>query len=166
MSETVHPSVLIVGGGAFGTSTAYHLAQRGYTKVRVLDRHAAPSKDAAATDLNKIIRADYPNPLYTKLGLEAMAVWKDPSTFLSGLFRPTGWIMSAHEMTQGFLRRALKTSQEAGRKEVQLISIDQTKQRWPEFTGTFSGWTNLWSPEAGWVSTTTFLMLKETFSSD
>ncbi|KAF2720170.1 sarcosine oxidase [Polychaeton citri CBS 116435] len=146
-----NPSIIIVGGGAFGTSTAYHLAHQGYTRVTVLDRFAAPSKDAAATDLNKIIRADYPNPLLSKLGQEAMSVWKDPKTFLSGLYRPTGWIMAAHEMTQGFLRQALQTAVEDGRKDVRLISINETKRRWPEFTGTFSGWTNLWSPGAGWV---------------
>jgi sarcosine oxidase/L-pipecolate oxidase len=43
-------SVLIIGGGAFGTSTAYHLSARRYDKVTVLDRFAAPSKDAAATE--------------------------------------------------------------------------------------------------------------------
>ena len=151
MSEIVNPSVIIVGGGAFGTSTAYHLSQRGYTNVRVLDRFAPPSKDAAATDLNKIVRYDYPNPLYSRLGQEAMDIWKDPNSFLAGFFRPTGWIMAAHEMTQGFLKRALRTSEEAGRKEVRMMSIDETKRKWPEFTGSFPGWTTLWSPEAGWV---------------
>ena len=146
-----NPSILIVGGGAFGTSTAYHLAHRGYTKVKVLDRFAAPSKDAAATDLNKIVRYDYPNPLYNKLGLEAMKIWEAPNNLFSGLFRRTGWIMSAHEMTAGFLDSAFETSQKAGRKSVKFIDVPETKRMFPQFTGDFSGWTNLWSPEAGWV---------------
>lgn len=150
------PSVLVVGGGAFGTSTAYHLTHRGYTKVKVLDRFAAPSKDAAATDLNKIVRFDYPNPLYTKLATEAMRVWEAQNTLFSGLFRRTGWIMGAHDMTQDFLKSAYQSTQQANLSGVRFISVDETKEMFPEFTGSFNGWTNLWSPSAGWVSCTIF----------
>lgn len=152
MSELVNPSIIVIGGGAFGTSSAFHLSKRGYTRVKVLDRFAAPSKDAAATDLNKIVRFDYPNPLYSKLGLEAMKIWKEPGNMFSGMFRPTGWLMAAHEMTQDFLKAAHETSQKAGREGVRFITVDEIKQKWSEFTGSFPGWTNLWSPEAGWVS--------------
>lgn len=145
------PSILIVGGGAFGTSSAYHLSRRGYTRVTVLDRFAAPSKDAAATDLNKIVRFDYPNPLYSRLGLEAMKIWEASGNLFSGLFRRTGWIMGAHEMTAGFLQSSYETSKSAGREGVKFIDIPEMKKMFPQFTGDFPGWTNLWSPQAGWV---------------
>ena len=46
--------VLIVGGGCFGLSTAYHLLKRGFADVTVIDRSATlPAPDAASTDLNK-----------------------------------------------------------------------------------------------------------------
>src|ERR1700710_1993053 len=102
MSISQTPSVLIVGGGAFGTSTAYHLSTRGYDKVLVLDRFAAPSKDAAATDLNKTVRFDYPSLLYSELAQEAMNAWKSPNHPFSGLFRQTGWVMAASEMAKDF----------------------------------------------------------------
>ncbi|UZP41569.1 hypothetical protein NXS19_009385 [Fusarium pseudograminearum] len=98
------PSVLIIGGGVFGTSTAYHLAQRGYINVTVVDRFAAPSRDSAGTDLNKVIRADYPNPHYAKLGLETLGVWKDPTSLFKGLYRETGWIMGGHPRRTNGLR--------------------------------------------------------------
>ena len=94
---------------------------------------------------------DYPNPLYSKLGLEAMKIWEKPNNLFHGLFRRTGWIMSAHEMTAGFLQTAYETSKKAGRKGVKFIDIPETKRMFPQFTGNFSGWTNLWSPQAGWV---------------
>jgi phytoene dehydrogenase-like protein len=48
------PAVLIVGAGVFGLSTAYHLLERGYTEVTVLDRaERLPAIDAASTDMNK-----------------------------------------------------------------------------------------------------------------
>ena len=47
-------SVLIVGAGCFGISTAYHLLLRGFTDVTVLDRsETLPAPDAASTDMNK-----------------------------------------------------------------------------------------------------------------
>ena len=50
-----HPEVvIIVGAGCFGISTAYHLLQRGYTDVTILDRsEQLPAPDAASTDINK-----------------------------------------------------------------------------------------------------------------
>jgi glycine/D-amino acid oxidase-like deaminating enzyme len=48
------PVVVIVGAGVFGLSTAYHLLERGYTEVTVLDRaENLPAIDAASTDMNK-----------------------------------------------------------------------------------------------------------------
>lgn len=144
-------SIIIVGGGAFGTSTAYHLAKRGYTNVKVLDRFEPPSKEAAATDLNKVIRYDYPNPLYAKLARKAIEVWKQEGTIFSGLFEQTGWIMAAQEMTKTFLQSSYETSTGMGSGEIAFMNVEETKRRFPGFTGSFPGWTNLWSSEAGWV---------------
>ena len=48
------PTVVIVGAGVFGLSTAYHLLERNYTEVTVLDRaEHLPAVDAASTDMNK-----------------------------------------------------------------------------------------------------------------
>ncbi|KAI8192175.1 L-pipecolate oxidase [Colletotrichum sp. SAR 10_75] len=145
------PSILIVGGGVFGTSTAYHMSLRGYSSVTVLDRFDAPSKDSAATDLNKVVRADYPNPLYAKLGDETMREWTNPSSIFAGMYRETGWIMSGHSMTRGWLHSAVETAKKAGREGVKFMSTEELKQRWPVLTGDFPDWTNLWSPVAGWV---------------
>lgn len=46
--------IVVVGAGCFGLSTAYHLLQRGYTKITILDRSAVlPAPEAASTDINK-----------------------------------------------------------------------------------------------------------------
>lgn len=92
-------------------------------------------------DLNKIVRCDYPNPLDTKLGLDAMNVWRDPNFLFKGMFRQTGWLMAAHDGAQ----RIVKTS-------VRWMGTPEIQTSWPELTGIFDGRTTLWSPEAGWVS--------------
>jgi sarcosine oxidase/L-pipecolate oxidase len=48
-------SVLIVGGGTWGTSTALELARRGYIDVTVIDPYPVPSPISAGTDNNKIV---------------------------------------------------------------------------------------------------------------
>ncbi|KAJ5906521.1 uncharacterized protein N7473_003437 [Penicillium subrubescens] len=59
--------IIFIGGGCFGISTAYHLAQRGYTSIRVLDRYPPPSCEATSTDISKIIRSDYNEPFAANL---------------------------------------------------------------------------------------------------
>jgi sarcosine oxidase/L-pipecolate oxidase len=59
------PAVIIVGAGVFGLSTAYHLLERGYTGITVLDRaEHLPAVDAASTDMNKGVFILFPAPLY------------------------------------------------------------------------------------------------------
>lgn len=48
-------SILIVGAGTWGSSTALHLARRGYTNVTVFDAYPQPSAVSAGNDVNKII---------------------------------------------------------------------------------------------------------------
>lgn len=90
-------TILIVGAGIFGVSTAYHLAQQATDPSRIilLDRAAPPSNNtlAASSDINKIIRADYSNQLYMELGFEAIEAWKSHPFFQdAGVYHQSGWI--------------------------------------------------------------------------
>ena len=61
-------SIIIIGAGAFGLSTALHLLRSGYTNLTVLEKdEQIPSRYSAANDLNKIVRAEYEDPFYTEL---------------------------------------------------------------------------------------------------
>ena len=62
--------VAIIGGGAWGLSTALHLNSAGYTDITVFERAPQqPSRYSAAWDLNKIVRAEYEDRFYTELAL-------------------------------------------------------------------------------------------------
>ncbi|KAG2159136.1 FAD dependent oxidoreductase [Suillus bovinus] len=77
-SSPKKPAVVIVGAGAFGLSTAYHLLERGYTGVTVLDRaEHLPAVDAASTDINKVVRSCYGDPEYTRLARQAIEEWRN-----------------------------------------------------------------------------------------
>ena len=62
--------ILILGGGAWGLSTALHMLKSGYLDITVLERgEHIPSRYSAAWDLNKIVRAEYEDAFYTELAL-------------------------------------------------------------------------------------------------
>ncbi|PCD24801.1 hypothetical protein AU210_013916 [Fusarium oxysporum f. sp. radicis-cucumerinum] len=92
--------IVVVGAGVFGLSTALHLAERGYTNVKVLDKQPYHESqysydkgcDAASADINKIIRAAYGKEIwYQNLALDAITKWKKWNDELkAGKLRPSG----------------------------------------------------------------------------
>jgi sarcosine oxidase/L-pipecolate oxidase len=50
-------SVLVIGAGTWGCSTALYLARRGYKNVTVLDLFEPPSPLSAGNDVNKIVQS-------------------------------------------------------------------------------------------------------------
>ncbi|KAI9312855.1 FAD dependent oxidoreductase [Dichotomocladium elegans] len=72
--------IIIVGGGAFGLSTAYALSSKAdkHYDIWVFDRQSIPAPDAASTDINKIVRMDYADePLYMHLMIETYSIWRE-----------------------------------------------------------------------------------------
>lgn len=72
-------SILIVGSGVFGLSTAYSLARSStYSscKITVIDRSPFPSPDGSSIDASRIIRADYSDPAYANLAALAQHEWR------------------------------------------------------------------------------------------
>ncbi|KAK3711475.1 hypothetical protein LTR37_009654 [Vermiconidia calcicola] len=68
-------SIAIVGGGAWGLSTALHLRWAGYKNITVFERaQKIPSPYSAAYDINKIARAEYEDKFYSKLALTGYVV--------------------------------------------------------------------------------------------
>ena len=147
------PSVLIVGAGIFGTSTAYHLAQsyNDPSRITVIDRTPSPPDPAASTDINKIIRADYSSPFYCNLAYEALhawAVWPELKPF----YHRTGWIMLDEEGSD-LSERIRKVFRERGHDPTEDVALDQLNQRWKgimKCTETKGFRDAYWNPEAGW----------------
>ncbi|KAF3026371.1 hypothetical protein E8E14_008103 [Neopestalotiopsis sp. 37M] len=115
-SSTFTPpsSILIVGSGVFGLSTAYALTKRpgwSRTQITVLDRaynggggsgqqqqQKFPSDDASSMDSSRIVRADYADPAYTKLAAAAQDEWRKPGPASwggEGRYAETGFVMCA-----------------------------------------------------------------------
>lgn len=141
-------SVLIVGGGTFGTSTAYYLSLRPelYNTVSVLDRFPVPSQEAAGNDINKVIRNDYADPLYARLTTEAMKLWADPQSLYRGLYHRTGWLLGAAEASKDFVRQSAETARKLDLVVAQPVTPEEIRMKWPMIKGNMNGWNTVWNP--------------------
>ncbi|KAI1406160.1 putative fructosyl amino acid protein [Hypoxylon fuscum] len=101
----VPASILIIGAGVFGLSTALALTKRpefASTSLTILDRSpdpgVFPARDASSIDSSRIIRADYADPDYAALASEAQAHWRqtDPTSLGGeGRYTESGFILAA-----------------------------------------------------------------------
>ncbi|KAI0863938.1 DAO-domain-containing protein [Xylaria cubensis] len=111
-------SILIIGSGVFGLSTALSLARRpeipSGTAITVIDRSPEPgvfpARDAASIDSSRIIRSDYFDPAYTKLAGEAQAHWRrdldDPESLGGdGRYHESGLLLAADSGGDGATTR-------------------------------------------------------------
>lgn len=151
------PTVLIVGAGTFGVSTAYHLADT-YTdpsRVTILDREPSPpTKHAAAIDINRVIRADYPSTLYCNLANEAMHAWYW-SNELGPHYHKVGWLR-LNEHGSDREARIHDTLRARGTHLMQAVDLAGLARgdRWAATAGTdTAGFASAYfNPDAGWVN--------------
>ncbi|EME89434.1 uncharacterized protein MYCFIDRAFT_28383 [Pseudocercospora fijiensis CIRAD86] len=146
-------SVLIVGAGVFGASTAFHLAKtyQDASKITVIDRTPAPPEPAASTDINKIIRADYSSAFYADLAYEAMDAWQHWPE-LKDYYHRTGWIM-LDENDSDLASRIRQVFKDRGTDPTSDVALEDLSKHWKSIlkgTNT-SGFKNAYfNPEAGW----------------
>ncbi|KAL2119741.1 hypothetical protein VTJ04DRAFT_6702 [Mycothermus thermophilus] len=143
-SNTFSPpsSILIVGSGVFGLSTALALTRReafAQCSITVVDRSnpsepgAFPSPDAASIDASRIIRADYADHAYAALGEEAQVEWrkKDQPADLGaqGRYNETGLILVADaEPPVPLTDQAVQAGE--GDRKPKLTSMDYVRMSW------------------------------------
>lgn len=146
------PTILIIGAGTFGTSTAFHLS-RSYqdaSKITIVDRAPSPPKPAASIDISRIIRTDYPNHLYSNLAYEAWHAWFW-SLELQRYFHMTGWVAMDQEGSK-LGERVRKVLSERSYDHTEDVLVDRIGQRWEALKGLESkGFKDAYfNSEAGW----------------
>lgn len=158
MAITKTSSILIIGAGTWGTSTALHLTRRGYTNVTVLDPYPVPSSISAGNDTNKVISSgQYSNrkdeiEVNEILGDQAFEGWtKDP------LFQPyyhdSGLLMSACTQN-GLDRLGVRVRPEDCSSLAKISTPEEFQKLAPPgvLQGEFPGWKGYFAKTgAGWA---------------
>ena len=132
MTNNRHYNAIVVGLGAMGSATLYHLAQRGW-RVLGLEQFAPGHDRGSSHGDSRIIRETYfENPLYVPLVQRAHALWRElEERNGSRLMTITGGIMLGPPngtVVPGTLRSAAKHD-----LPHEILTPDQVRKRFPAF---------------------------------
>jgi sarcosine oxidase subunit beta len=121
--------VVIVGGGAMGTSAAYHLAKKGVTDVVLLERETLASGSTSKSAGG--IRAQFADELNVRIALRSMAEFQALDR-VSGIgYKRNGYLfLLTNEVDVDNFRSALAVQQNLGVPS-QLISPEDVKSLLP-----------------------------------
>ncbi|OBS24366.1 hypothetical protein FPOA_04911 [Fusarium poae] len=158
MSVSKTEPILIVGGGAFGLSTVVHLLKAGYRDITVLEKDVEiPSRWSAANDLNKIVRAEYEDPLYQDLTVRAIKVWQTP--LFAPHFHQVGFIHCVSGNATKEARDTLNRFRIAAERDPRLqphvtplgSQEDIANAAWQYNNSSFPGWTGYFNKFDGYA---------------
>ncbi|MGH2548461.1 MAG: FAD-dependent oxidoreductase, partial [Thermomicrobiales bacterium] len=121
---------IVIGLGAMGSATAYHLARRGQ-RVLGLERFDIPHSMGSSHGVNRIIRlAYYEDPSYVPLLRRAYQLWRELETgFGEQLLHITGSI-DASERDSWVFAQSLQSCIEH-ELEHEILTAGQLRQRYP-----------------------------------
>lgn len=134
--------VIVIGAGAAGSSTAWHLARRGH-EVVLLERYPRGHAWGSSHGSTRIFRVAYREPLYSRLAAEAIPMWRALEQE-SGetLLEQTG------QLDHGFAGAIdeIEATLRAGGWPFDRLSPAEGRERWPGMV--FDG-SAIYSPDGG-----------------
>lgn len=142
--------VIVVGLGAMGSATAYHLAARG-AKVLGIDQYTPPHDFGSSHGESRIIRlVYYEHPLYVPMLRRAFELWRklEHDAHQPNLLRTTGNLMLGHE-NSGLISGARRAAREYD-LELEEIHTSRLQERFPQFIP-LPGFRALLDPAGGFL---------------
>jgi monomeric sarcosine oxidase len=123
--------VAVIGAGAFGAWTAWHLAHAG-RRVVLVDAYGPGNSRASSGGESRVIRLGYgPDELYTRLAARSLRLWKElEASTGQRLFQPTGVLW----MARGEDSQSTSTLETLKRLTIphQKLSRKDLDTRWPQ----------------------------------
>lgn len=122
-----HAEVVVVGAGVVGAATAWWLARRGYDVV-VLERFEAGHRRGSSHGTERIFRFTYPDPLYVRLAVEALPLWRElEAESGQDLFTTTGML----DIGPPAQLAAIESACRAVGVTLDHLTGDEVHDRWP-----------------------------------
>ncbi len=123
--------ICIIGAGVMGASAASEVARCGATVV-LIDQAALPNPLAASVDHSKVFRFSYPDPLYVRMAVDALRLWRAlEEETETRLLTETGLLLIGRDQPsfETRCRDALRSLD----LEAEMLDSDETTQRFPQF---------------------------------
>ena len=114
MSAVRTADVVVVGGGANGTSTAFHLAKRGVKNVVLLEQRQIAA--GATGKSGSLVRMHYTNDTESRLALESLKVFQDFGNVVGSDcgWSPVGFVQLVKHEHRDALHRNIARQQKLG----------------------------------------------------
>ncbi|KAF1959730.1 FAD dependent oxidoreductase [Byssothecium circinans] len=123
-------SILIVGSGVFGLSTAWAICsnlQFKDTSITVIDRQPFPTPDGSSIDSSRIIRPDYAAAPYARLAAVAQKRWR--TDFAPEHYHQTGLCVTASGPEQKYVAESLANVLDIGTDRIEVCKSQEEIRR-------------------------------------
>ena len=148
--------VVVIGGGANGTSTAFHLATRGVKDVLLLERRHLGA--GATGKSGSLVRMHYTNEAESRLAFESLKVFRDFRNIVGGDcgFEPIGFVQIVPRGCEAALARNVARQQRLG-IATEVVTPDRLRDLLPGCRIDDIG-AAAWEPDSGFAdpNATTF----------
>ncbi|KAJ5825682.1 FAD dependent oxidoreductase [Penicillium riverlandense] len=141
-------SIIIVGAGVFGLSTALELKKRGYNDITVLDRFVPPAADGSSVDISRIIRSDYADPIYSKMAREALEGWR---TEYQDQYYESGFALLSETPNNAWIEKSKAVIKASGGHIDELADASELRKFYPNVQSNLSGLNGYHNPLGGWA---------------
>jgi sarcosine oxidase, subunit beta len=122
--------VVVIGGGAIGASTAFHLTSLGVRNVLLVERRYLAA--GATGKSGALVRMHYTNEAESRLAVESLKIFRDFDAIVGGScgFEAVGFVQLVGPEYREALRRNVARQQGLG-IETQELSLDATRALLP-----------------------------------
>ncbi|GAB2468179.1 sarcosine oxidase [Conyzicola lurida] len=127
MSTTERREVVVIGGGAMGSATAWQLARRG-RDVLLLERFEPGHVQGASHGASRNFNQAYSHPDYVSLLVEALPLWRDLEAATGSTLLDTTGIAN-HGANPAF--DAVHAALAAAGIPAEFLPVEEAERRWP-----------------------------------
>jgi monomeric sarcosine oxidase len=123
--------ICIIGAGVMGASAACEAA-RGGARVVLIDQSRLPNPRAASVDHSKVFRFSYPDPLYVRMAVDALRLWRAiEEETRSHLLTETGLLLIGRH--QPSFETECHDALRSLSLRSEMLDLDETAKRYPQF---------------------------------